>query len=613
MESSLTAPFRGRVKEVLVGENVHVAAQAPLLALEPLERRPAPRHRRAPVVRRARRRTAGAGRGDLFQREPAADGVARARIRRRSADVERMTADLHGQCADLLACDPALDPQRAPAAGDVRRPARAVSSRRYEDAGESQLLQSPQEHLHAWLRSLDAEAEGLPPRFVEQLRQALAHYGIDSLERTPALEEACYRLFLSQQRAGTARVAVLSILDRRLEQAEARLAQSLDDPQAPRDLDDLREALDRLVLALEGRDPIVADLAREVRFRYFDEPIIERRARARLRRDRAYTSPRSRASPGDPDRDDLIAEIVDCPRPLAPTLTAAMGAASPPRRRPLLEAMARRYYRVRSLEGFEQLRLDGHDVLLAAATSSKAPRRLLAAAYVELRRRRRRATRSPGTRRRCPTGELAVLDLYAEHRAPAPSHDELAEQLRTALAGVIPPLALHRIVVAVAEPRRGRGMSAIDLFTFRPGPEGLVEDELLRGLHPMMGHRLSLWRLRGVRARAPAVGRGHLRFHGVARTNPKDERLFALAEVRDLTPVRRRRRPRRGTARARAGAGRGARSDPPLPGPPTAEPAPDVESRPAPRLAGDGAAPRRDARADVSAWRRRRPVSVSRW
>ena len=27
-------------------------------------------------------------------------------------------------------------------------------------------------------------------------------------------------------------------------------------------------------------------------------------------------------------------------------------------------------------------------------------------------------------------------------------------------------------------------------------------------------------------------------FHGVAHDNPKDERLFALAEVRDLTPAR---------------------------------------------------------------------------
>ena len=38
--------------------------------------------------------------------------------------------------------------------------------------------------------------------------------------------------------------------------------------------DDFRDVLDRLVIALEGRDPVVADLAREVRFRYFDEPVI---------------------------------------------------------------------------------------------------------------------------------------------------------------------------------------------------------------------------------------------------------------------------------------------------------------------------------------------------
>ena len=37
MESSLTAPFRGRIKRVFVGENVHVGAQAPLVALEAIE------------------------------------------------------------------------------------------------------------------------------------------------------------------------------------------------------------------------------------------------------------------------------------------------------------------------------------------------------------------------------------------------------------------------------------------------------------------------------------------------------------------------------------------------------------------------------------------------
>ena len=37
MESSLTAQFRGRVRRVLVGPNVHVAAQEPLLQIEPDE------------------------------------------------------------------------------------------------------------------------------------------------------------------------------------------------------------------------------------------------------------------------------------------------------------------------------------------------------------------------------------------------------------------------------------------------------------------------------------------------------------------------------------------------------------------------------------------------
>ncbi len=61
---------------------------------------------------------------------------------------------------------------------------------------------------------------------------------------------------------------------------------------------------------------------------------------------------------------------------------------------------------------------------------------------------------------------------------------------------------------------------------------------MLRGLHPMMSHRLHLWRLREFELeRLPAAEDVYL-FHGVARANAKDERLFALAEVRDLTPVR---------------------------------------------------------------------------
>jgi acetyl-CoA carboxylase carboxyltransferase component len=80
-------------------------------------------------------------------------------------------------------------------------------------------------------------------------------------------------------------------------------------------------------------------------------------------------------------------------------------------------------------------------------------------------------------------------------------------------------------------------MSAIDLFTYRPGSSGLVEDQVLRGLHPMMGDRLQLWRLHEFDLERLASSEDIYMFRGVARANSEDERLFALAEVRDLTAV----------------------------------------------------------------------------
>ncbi len=60
---------------------------------------------------------------------------------------------------------------------------------------------------------------------------------------------------------------------------------------------------------------------------------------------------------------------------------------------------------------------------------------------------------------------------------------------------------------------------------------------LLRNVHPMIAHRLQFSRLVNFDLeRLPSAEDLYL-FHGGARENPKDERLFAIAEVRDLTPV----------------------------------------------------------------------------
>ena len=524
MESSLTAPFRGRVKEVLVGENVHVAAQAPLLVLEPTDRA-------GPTT------AAGTRVSFEFEEEPVpVPQRCQDNLRRMqwlllgydvdATDVDRTIADLHGACADPLTCDPTLIPGEHSLIGMYADLSAVSRSRTYDEEGEPELLQSPQEHLYAWLRSFDAEAEGLPPRFVAQLARALGHYGIHSLERTPALEEACYRLFLSKQRGGPARAAIMAILDRRLEQA-AELVGNV--------TDDFRDVLDQLVIALEGSDAVLSDLAREVRFRYFDEPVVA------ASREAVYAEMGKHiaaliSDPARPDRDELMTAIVGCPRPLAPLLTSSMGTAPPQARKLLVEAMARRYYRVRSLERFEPTQLGGYDVLVSRYELHGQQRHLFAA-HVELEDLAQAASAFARHVAMLPDGELANIDVYAEHRDPVPSHEELAEQLRAALSGIPTPPALHRIIFAVAEPRRGRGMSAIDLFTFRPGTEGLTEHVIVRGLHPMMGERLSLWRFREFKLeRLPSAEDIYL-FHGVARANPKDERLFALAEVRDLTRV----------------------------------------------------------------------------
>jgi acetyl/propionyl-CoA carboxylase alpha subunit/acetyl-CoA carboxylase carboxyltransferase component len=524
MESSLTAPFRGRVKEVLAGENVHVAAQAPLIVLEELDGA-------SSDIGTAERVSF-----DFEDEERTAPQRCHDDLRRiewlllgydiDADDAQRTVADLHAAGADPVSGQATLIPGEHRLISMFADITAVSRSRRFEEEGEAQLLMSPQENLHAWLRSLDAEAEGLPTRFVAQLERALAHYGIQSLERTPALEAACHRLFLGKQRAPTARAAVLALLDRRLE---------LVDELVGKVGEDFRDALDQLVIALEGADAVVTDLAREVRFRYFDEPVIAA-ARETVYAKMAEHIAALVTDPARAERDEHVRAIVDCPRPLAPLLTSSMRTASQQPRMLLVEAMARRYYRVRSLEPFQPAALGPFPAVLSHYELAGQHRHLFAA-YVDLEDLAQAARAFAEEAAKLPEGELANLDLYAQHSDRAPSHEALAEQLHAALNGVPTPPGLHRIIIAVAEPRRGRGMSAIDLLTFRPGPEGLREHLIVRGLHPMMGERLRLWRFREFKLERLPSAEDIYFFRGVARTNPSDERLFAVAEVRDLTRV----------------------------------------------------------------------------
>ena len=58
---------------------------------------------------------------------------------------------------------------------------------------------------------LETAGEGLPPAFVSTLRRALSHYGVESLDRSPELEESLLWIYKSHQRVEQKIVPVMGV------------------------------------------------------------------------------------------------------------------------------------------------------------------------------------------------------------------------------------------------------------------------------------------------------------------------------------------------------------------------------------------------------------------
>ena len=524
MAMSLTAPVGGRIRELLVGTNVQVGSSQPLVAIE-LAGEQAQGDERDRVVF-----TADAA----WEPEPARR--CEVNLERlewlalgydvSAAEVRRAIEDMEGVCADVAACGPGLVDGEHRLLG-LYADVKALDRPRHESSeAEEELLRSPQEHFHAFLRSFDAEAEGLPPHFVELLERALAHYGVTDLDRTEELELACYRIALAQQRSSLARDAVIAILDRRLERSEELLGEN-----GP----ELRDVLDRLESAMEGRDPVVADLAREVRYRFYHQPPVAA-ARDRLYAEMDDHLDALTENPAASGGQERIDALVRCPQPLAPKLALLMADAPAAARGVLLEVTTRRFFRLHELEPFTARRVGGLDWALSGYEHGGTSHHL-AAAFIELDHLDRAVAALAEHATTFPAGETVVAELYA--RAGEIDHDELSNVLQRALQATPVPASVGRIVLAAAAPEHGSGMSAVGMLTLRRDADSGWEEEVeLRDLHPEMAERLELWRFSEfVLERLPSPEDVYF-FSGKARSNPADERLFVMAEVRDLTAIR---------------------------------------------------------------------------
>ena len=522
VEMAVVAPEAGVVREILTVPNAQVDAGAPLLRIEPLGEAPpdaaappphpdeaalprSPHDRYLEALDELRRLILGFDLSDAEARRLGARWrEAAAGVPPEDAEVLRVEEEVLGAFADVQSL---FERTRPPEAGADARP--------------------PHEELWHYLHAPEHRGAGLGAWFVARLERALAHYGLGLDEPGRALELALLRMQKAYLRASAPVAPLTGILERRLEGGAA--PPGLDAPGA-------RELLGQLAEVTQERFPAAADLAREVRYRRFDRPDLERIRTA------AYAQAESDlarlASAEGVEREATAWRLVECTQPLATLLASRMADAPPALRARLVETLMRRYYRGRDLGSANALERDG--IACAWADYRRGERRLrvlacfapAADAASGARALARLAAEVP------PEREL-VFELYL-WRAGAPEpEDAVAEALLGALRAAGFPRPATRLAAAVFFPERGFGRQASQQhFTFRGGPADWVEDRRHRGVHPMLFERMQIGRLaRFDLERLPSVEDVFL-YRGVAQANPKDERLIAVAEVRDLTPVR---------------------------------------------------------------------------
>ena len=132
-------------------------------------------------------------------------------------------------------------------------------------------------------------------------------------------------------------------------------------------------------------------------------------------------------------------------------------------------------------------------------------------------------------------GHDAVVDLYL-HWPDAP---EDADETSRALGPLVAALPFAHDVRRLLRRRvRRAGVRWATTHSVLMAAGGMVEDTLTRGVHPMVGRRLNLWRLREFDVTRIEAPEDVLLYECVARENPADRRLVALAQVRQLAVVR---------------------------------------------------------------------------
>jgi acetyl/propionyl-CoA carboxylase alpha subunit/acetyl-CoA carboxylase carboxyltransferase component len=383
---------------------------------------------------------------------------------------------------------------------------------------------SAEEHLHSCLRSIHLGGLDPPAGFSEKLARALRHYGVHGLTLAPELEEALLFAGRAHRRHDDCAVHLFSLLEFRVAHADA-----LVDLATPA----FRDQLDRLLAVTQDHDLPINHLARQARFQFFDRPLFESSlAEAHQQVTRALRQIVEHGQGAECAY--LMDTVVECPHPLQGLLISFFANPDTGLRRFSLEAMFRRFYRLRRLDRVLLEESQGHSVIAADYQHCGAPSHAVATHAALSQLGRALAAVGP-TLARYQASEPASLDLYAAHDGPSLEIDDLRRIIVRELAMAQFPRPLAHVSVVVAGPGRE---NRVHSFTYVLGEDGRYsEHDVHPWMHPMVAERLEVWRLVNFELEQLPAPEDVYLFHLVARENRRDERLFALVDVNDTTPL----------------------------------------------------------------------------
>ena len=296
--------------------------------------------------------------------------------------------------------------------------------------------------------------------------------------------------------------------------------------------------LDRLVVATQLRYPVVGDLARSARFRWFDQPIVQA-ARASVvagvRDEVAYLA----ANPDAADSAARLDALAAMPEPIVRFLAERLEHGIP-EREPMLEVLARRHYLGYELHDLRNLSVGGRPIVTCDYTLDDRPTLLVTT---------RRADAGAGRlgRPRQPRRRRSTRSSTWPKRGTKPSSTSTCTGRRYRTRRTRRPSTCRRSSAASPSP----GVPAAWPLPSAPGATGRSPTSpSVRGRTAFSrttssaacirwsDARLNLWRLRDFRITRLEAPEDVLLYHCVAPDNDSDQRLVALSQVRELAVVR---------------------------------------------------------------------------